>query len=71
MKITVTCRDIYYRGHPASISCWKTALVEIDIVNHVGIEAGKKSGKMAYLIHRDTVKHEKIVIAVASIDMKT
>ena len=48
IKITVTGSHINDRRHSSAVACRKAALVEIHVVDYIGIEAGKHACKMPH-----------------------
>ena len=55
VEITVTGSHINDRRHSSAVACRKAALVEIHIIDHIGIEAGKHACKMSDRVQGDAV----------------
>ena len=71
IEIAVSCRHIDDRGHLGTITGRKTALIEVKISDHIGIEGREQSCKMTDLVDGNSVEEKKVIASVTAMNIET
>ena len=71
LPVAIVGAHVDDRRQPAAVACGETALVEVDVLHHVGVERREETHRVVNLIERCAVDEEEVLVVVAAMHVES